>query len=118
MSSDDMGRAFGEFIRAQRRLAKLSQRELGRMSGLSDSYLSQMERGMFRPSAETMKALAQAFGIPPSMLFVQFGLLEDEDLDGTANDCTVEAAIQKDPRLSPEHKNALALMYRSLVGKD
>lgn len=115
MSNDEMARAFGAFVRAQRRLAQLSQRELGRMSGLSDSYLSQVERGMFRPSADTMKALAQAFGIRPALLYAQFGLLDAEN-DPSGAECTVEIAIQQDPRLNLEHKHALTLMYRSFVG--
>jgi transcriptional regulator with XRE-family HTH domain len=116
MSNDEMARAFGEFIRAQRRLANISQRQLGRLSGLSDSYLSQVERGLFRPSAETMKALAQAFGMHPSIMFAQFGLLDDDGADSAAVECTVESAIQRDARLSAEHKHALTLMYRSFVG--
>ena len=75
---DEVAAAFGEFIRAQRKLANLSQRTLGRMSGVSDSYLSQMERGMYRPSPEIMKSLAKAFNMSPSVLYAQFGLMDDE----------------------------------------
>ena len=117
MQNDEMARAFGEFIRAQRRLANISQRQLGRMSGLSDSYLSQVERGLFRPSATTIKALAQAFGIPTGVLYAQFGLLDENDPENSANECTVEVAIQRDPRLGNEHKRALQLMYRSFIGE-
>jgi transcriptional regulator with XRE-family HTH domain len=117
MANEEMARAFGEFIRAQRRLANLSQRQLGRMSGLSDSYLSQVERGMFNPSATTIKALARAFGIPTAVLYAQFGLLDEDEPDSTANECTVEIAIQRDPRLAGAHKQALRLMYRSFIGE-
>ena len=57
--------AFGDFVRAQRRLAQVSLRNLARMSGVSDSYLSQIERGNYRPSPQVVKALAQAFGLKP-----------------------------------------------------
>jgi transcriptional regulator with XRE-family HTH domain len=113
---DEMAQAFGEFIRAQRKFANISQRQLGRLSGVSDSYLSQMERGMYRPSPEIMKALAKAFGIAPSVLYTQFGLLDDEEGNGGAAD--VEDAIQRDSSLSTEHKQALLLMYRSLSTRE
>lgn len=117
MANEEMARAFGEFIQAQRRLANLSQRQLGRMSGLSDSYLSQVERGMFNPSASTIKALARAFGIPTAVLYAQFGLLDEDEPESTATECTVEIAIQRDPRLASAHKQALRLMYRSFIGE-
>jgi transcriptional regulator with XRE-family HTH domain len=109
---DEAAQAFGEFLRAQRKLANISQRQLGRMSGVSDSYLSQMERGLYRPSPEVMKSIAKAFGMLPSVLYAQFGLLDDEPETAAHG---VEASIQRDPRLSPEHKQALLVMYRSLV---
>lgn len=113
---DEMAQAFGEFIRAQRQLAKLSQRQLGRMSGVSDSYLSQMERGLYRPSPEIMKSLARVFGLPPSVLYAQFGLLDDEDVtEDSHRPPDVEGAIRRDPQLGAEQKDALLLMYRSLV---
>ena len=59
---EDQLAAFGEFVRAQRRLAQVSQRNLARMSGVSDSYLSQIERGNYRPSPQVVKALAQGYG--------------------------------------------------------
>jgi len=112
---NEMAQAFGEFIRAQRKLANISQRRLGHMSGISDSYLSQMERGLYRPSPEIMKSLAKAFGMAPSVLYAQFGLMDDEaEAGGTAPD--VEDAIKRDPRLTAERKQALLVMYHSLVG--
>jgi transcriptional regulator with XRE-family HTH domain len=110
--TDEAAQAFGEFLRAQRRLANISQRQLGRLSGVSDSYLSQMERGMYRPSPEVMKSIAKAFGMSPSVLYAQFGLLDDEPETESQG---VEVSIQRDRRLSPEAKQALLVMYRSLV---
>ena len=112
---DDQLQAFGEFVRAQRRLAQVSQRNLARMSGVSDSYLSQIERGNYRPSPQVVKALATAFGIEPKQLYTMLGFGDAED--GTAP-VSVEQAIQLDTRLEPAQKEALIKIYRSLVGKD
>jgi len=103
--------AFGAYIRAQRRLARISQRNLAQVTGVSDSYLSQVERGMYRPSAKVAKAIAEAFGLSPETLYRQLGLLDEESSDSTG----VEQAIRDDPRLLPEHKEALALMYRTFA---
>ena len=105
--------AFGDFVRSQRRLARISQRGLARMTGVSDSYLSQLERGMYRPSAHIAKALAEAFGLSPQTLYTQLGLLDDDEASGQG----VEHAINTDPRLGPQQKEALLLMYRSLVSR-
>src|SRR5215831_993555 len=96
--------AFGEFVRAQRRLAQVSQRNLARMAGVSDSYLSQIERGNYRPSPLVVKALAQAFGLKPKQLYTMLGFMDDEP---EATKPTVEQAIQLDPKLEPAQKDAL-----------
>ena len=79
MDDDDQLAAFGEFVRAQRRLAQVSQRNLARMSGVSDSYLSQIERGNYRPSPQVVKALAQAFGLEPKQLYTMLGFMDEQD---------------------------------------
>ena len=112
---DDQLQAFGEFVRAQRRLAQVSQRNLARMSGVSDSYLSQIERGNYRPSPQVVKALATAFGIEPKQLYTMLGFGDAED---SAAPVSVEQAIQLDTRLEAAQKEALIKIYRSLVGKD
>src|SRR5436853_5061089 len=71
--------AFGEFVRAQRQLAQVSQRNLARMSGVSDSYLSQIERGNYRPSPQVVKALATAFGLEPKQLYTMRGFMDHEE---------------------------------------
>jgi transcriptional regulator with XRE-family HTH domain len=83
------------------------------MAGVSDSYLSQLERGMYRPSAQVAKALAEAFGLSPQTLYTQLGLLDDDEVSQQG----VEHAIHTDPKLGPQQKEALLLMYRSLVGQ-
>jgi transcriptional regulator with XRE-family HTH domain len=107
--------AFGEFVRAQRRLAQVSQRNLARMAGVSDSYLSQLERGNYRPSPQVVKALAQAFGLKTEQLYAMLGFI-DEDKSHTA--MTVEQAIQLDERLAPAQKDTLIRVYRSFIGED
>lgn len=108
---DQMLAAFGEFVRAQRRLAQVSQRHLAKLSGVSDSYLSQIERGNYRPSPQVVKALAQAFGLEPQQLYTMLGFIDEGD-GGTPS---VEQAIQLDPRLDASQKEALMRIYRSFV---
>jgi transcriptional regulator with XRE-family HTH domain len=111
---EEMARAFGDFVLAQRKMARLSQRQLARESGVSDSYLSQMERGMYRPSPEVMKSLAQALGLSPYVFYAFFGLLDDDE-EARERSVDVEEAIGRDRRLTSDAKQALAAMYRALV---
>ena len=111
--NDEQLQAFGEFVRAQRRLAQVSQRNLARMSGVSDSYLSQIERGNYRPSPQVVKALATAFGLEPKQLYTMLGFMDEDSAAAT----TVEQAIQLDPRLEAAQKDALMRIYRSFVGE-
>ena len=106
--------AFGEFVRAQRQLAQVSQRNLARMSGVSDSYLSQIERGNYRPSPQVVKALALAFGLKPKQLYTMLGFMDHDAADAAP---TVEQAIQLDTRLEPSQKDALLRVYRSFLGE-
>ena len=106
--------AFGEFVKAQRRLAQVSQRNLARMSGVSDSYLSQIERGNYRPSPQVVKALAQAFGLKPEQLYTMLGFMDNEKDHSPP---TVEQAIQLDSKLEPAQKDALIRVYRSFLEK-
>ena len=113
-ADEDQLAAFGEFVRAQRRLAQVSQRNLARMSGVSDSYLSQIERGNYRPSPQVVKALAQAFGLEPKQLYTMLGFMNDEDAAGAPS---VEQAIQLDTKLDAAQKDALLRTYKSFVAK-
>jgi transcriptional regulator with XRE-family HTH domain len=113
-SDDSVLVAFGEFVKAQRRLAQVSQRNLARMSGVSDSYLSQIERGNYRPSPQVVKALAQAFGLKPEQLYTMLGFMDDEKDNSQP---TVEQAIQLDPKLEAAQKDALIRVYRSFLEK-
>ncbi len=111
---DAASKALGEFIRGQRRLARLSVRELAKLADISNPYLSQVERGIYRPSAEVLKALANALNISAETLYARIGLLEpnpDEDLAPS-----VEEAIRRDPRLNEEQKRTLIDVYRAFLG--
>ncbi|MDX1563628.1 MAG: helix-turn-helix transcriptional regulator [Gammaproteobacteria bacterium] len=112
---DDMLVAFGQFVRAQRKLAQVSQRNLAKMSGVSDSYLSQLERGNYMPSPQVVKSLARAFGLEPKQLYTMLGFI-DADESGTS--VGVEQAIQLDPRLEASQKETLLRVYRSFVGDE
>ena len=113
MGTDEAARAFGDFLPSQRRLANISQRQLARASGVSDSYLSQVERGLYRPSAEVLKALAHAFEMPVSTMFTQSGLMDTEPKHDASP--SIEAAIRHDTQLNAEQKSAMLAVYKAFV---
>ena len=84
----------GEFIRSQREVTQLSLRRLAELAGVSNPYLSQIERGLRRPSAEILQQIAKALRISAESLYVRAGIL---DPDGVADELTVREAIQRDP---------------------
>jgi transcriptional regulator with XRE-family HTH domain len=100
----------GEFIRAQRERANLSLRRLAEKSGISNPYLSQIERGIRKPSAEILKSLSRALEISSNTLYRRAGLI-DEELPPES----VFEAIDNDERLTGEHKKVLLDMYRALA---
>jgi transcriptional regulator with XRE-family HTH domain len=102
--------ALGDFIRSQRRLAKLSLRDLAERARVSNPYLSQIERGLHAPSVRVLSSIAAALGLSAETLLAQAGLLDDEAAPGTT-----EAAIRSDEALSDEQKGALLAVYRSYV---
>src|SRR5438093_6067964 len=87
----------GEFIRAQRALAQMSLRQLAEKAKVSNPYLSQIERGVYRPSAEVLKAIAEALNISAETLYARIGLV-DPDKEEKAP--SVEKAIRLDPKLT------------------
>jgi transcriptional regulator with XRE-family HTH domain len=104
--------ALGEVIRTQRKLAKLSLRELAHLSDLSNAYLSQLERGLHEPSIRVVKSLAAAFDLPAEVLLERAGLFEEDVNDGPKVD-QIETAIRADKRLTDTQKQALLGVYRS-----
>jgi transcriptional regulator with XRE-family HTH domain len=104
--------ALGEVIRTQRKLAKLSLRELAHLSDLSNAYLSQLERGMHEPSIRVVKSLAAAFDLPAEVLLERAGLFVEDTSDKPKAD-QIETAIRADRRLTDTQKHALLAVYRS-----
>jgi transcriptional regulator with XRE-family HTH domain len=107
-----MSEPLGDFIRAQRHLARLSLRQLSDLAEVSNAYLSQVERGLYTPSAHVMKSIAQALDLSAETLYARAGLL-DEEAEPPAQD--VEHAIRLDERLTGEQKEALIGVYRSFL---
>jgi transcriptional regulator with XRE-family HTH domain len=108
-SGDDAGRgALGAFIREQRREAELSMRKLAELAGVSNPYLSQIERGLRKPSAEILQQLARALSISAESLYVHAGIL-----DGPRGDVDVIGEIMRDPTLTPSQRSELVRTYRA-----
>src|SRR5258708_28908590 len=106
----DRWRELGEFIREQRGLERLSLRRLSDLAGISNPYLSQIERGLRKPSAEILQQIARALHISAETLYERAGLLEAHDGD---NPDTV-TVILRDPSLSDDARQTLIKAYRSL----
>lgn len=104
----------GEFIREQRQLAELSLRRLADLAGVSNPYLSQIERGLRKPSAEILQQLAKALEVSAETMYVQAGIL-DAAADGRSEDSGLEAAIRRAQELTEEQRRALIGVYRSYV---
>src|SRR5882762_9229066 len=98
----------GGFIRDQRRNARLSLRKLSELAGISNPYLSQIERGLRKPSAEILQAIARALRISAETLYVRAGILEDR---GEQPDLV--AAILSDPTIGERQKQVLVDIYRT-----
>ena len=91
----------------------MSVRGLAELAGVSNPYLSQIERGLRRPSAEILQQLAKALKISAETLYVRAGLLSDEDEARPS----VREAITADPLLTDDQKQALLNVYESYVGR-
>jgi transcriptional regulator with XRE-family HTH domain len=105
-------RSVGDFIRSQRELMSLSMRQLAEMAQVSNPYLSQIERGVYKPSAQVLKGIADALDMSAETLYREAGLLDDS-LERPV--LSVEDAIRVDPRLTQEGKQALIQVYQGLI---
>ncbi len=103
----------GEFIRNQREAASMSVRRLAEAANVSNPYLSQIERGLRRPSAEKLQQIAKALKISVETLYVRAGILPDDESEAIG----VREAIGSDKELTPEQKQALLNVYESFVSK-
>lgn len=101
----------GEFIRQQRENAQKSIRDLARSAGVSNPYLSQIERGIRKPSAEILQQIARALEISAETLYVRAGILEGTPPPTSS----VPEAIAQDQRLTAEQRQSLLSVYRSFV---
>ena len=127
--------ALGAFIRAQRRLADLSLREMATLTHVSNAYLSQVERGLHQPSVRILSAIAGALHVSPDALLAEAGLIPHAPVPapapvGERNDratdkgvgdddvCPTESAILADPRLTDEQRKAVLGVYRSFTSAE
>ena len=101
----------GEFIREQRERAEISIRKLAELADVSNPYLSQIERGLRKPSADVLQQVANALRISVETLYVRAGILPDVE----RRTSTVSEAIEHDPDLTPEQKSALLNVYESFL---
>lgn len=100
-------RELGEYIRTQRKGARLSLKAVSTVAGVSIPYLSQIERGLRKPSAEILQAIAKGLRISAETLYVQAGFLEDRPVTD------VVGAIMGDPAIAERHKRALVEIYNA-----
>ena len=105
----DRWRDLGEFIREQRSNNRLSLRSLSQLAGISNPYLSQIERGLRKPSAEILQQIAKALRIQAETLYVRAGILEERPTDHD-----LEREILRDPFLTEDQKQTLIKVYASL----
>jgi transcriptional regulator with XRE-family HTH domain len=108
--TDQLG-SLGEFIAGQRRAAQLSLRQLAAQAGISNPYLSQIERGLRKPSAEVLQQLAKALRVSAETLYVRAGILDPDDHPATS----VEMAVLADSAITERQKRVLVDVYTSFV---
>ncbi|MFC9248135.1 helix-turn-helix domain-containing protein [Streptomyces sp. NPDC057136] len=108
MASLNVG-SLGEYLREQRRTAQLSLRQLADAAGVSNPYLSQIERGLRKPSAEVLQQVAKALRISAETLYVRAGILDERERDALET----RAVILADPSINERQKNVLLQIYDS-----
>ncbi|WP_155058017.1 helix-turn-helix domain-containing protein [Streptomyces blattellae] len=109
MASLNVGN-LGEYLREQRRNAQLSLRQLADAAGVSNPYLSQIERGLRKPSAEVLQQVAKALRISAETLYVRAGIL---DAERDRDEVETRAVILADPTLNERQKQVLLQVYES-----
>jgi transcriptional regulator with XRE-family HTH domain len=101
-------KSIGDYIREQREQARISMRQLAQSAGVSNPYLSQIERGLRKPSADILQQIAKGLRISAEALYVQAGILEDRPAD-----TGVRSALLADAELSERQKQVLIEIYES-----
>lgn len=108
MASLNVGN-LGEYLREQRRTAQLSLRQLADAAGVSNPYLSQIERGLRKPSAEVLQQVAKALRISAETLYVRAGILDERERD----ELETRAVLLADPSINERQKSVLLQIYDS-----
>ncbi|MEV8589576.1 helix-turn-helix transcriptional regulator [Streptomyces sp. NPDC051180] len=108
MASLNVGN-LGEYLRDQRRTAQLSLRQLAEAAGVSNPYLSQIERGLRKPSAEVLQQVAKALRISAETLYVRAGILDEKERE----ELETRAVILADPSINERQKQVLLQIYDS-----
>ena len=107
MANSKVG-SLGDYIKEQRRFAQFTLRQLAELTGISNPYLSQIERGLRKPSAEVLQQIAKALRISAEALYVRAGILEARD-----GDRTVAEVLLSDPSITERQKRVLLDIYES-----
>ena len=105
----ERAQGLGDFLRDQRRGAQLTLRQLADEAGVSNPYLSQIERGLRKPSADVLQQLAKALRISAETLYIRAGILEPHEHDGES----VQVAVLSDPVLTERQRQVLLDIYNS-----
>ena len=113
MADGPRAERLGEIIRRQRELSELSMRQFADLAGISNPYLSQIERGLRAPSERVLDAIASALQVSADTLYEQAGVTAREEPETGA----LEQAIREDPRLTGRQRQALLEVYRSFTGR-
>jgi transcriptional regulator with XRE-family HTH domain len=113
MADPDMAPTLGEIIRRQRELGAMSMRQFAELVGISNPYLSQIERGLREPSDKVVEAIARNLDVSAEVLYRQAGLDPDA---GEEDEPAVRLAIRADPRLTARQRQALIEVYDAFVG--
>src|SRR3954471_1089126 len=106
--------SIGEYIRQQREQAKISMRQLAQNAGVSNPYLSQIERGLKKPSADILQQLAKGLRISAESLYVRAGILDEQD----DRQVETKAAILADPVLAERQKRVLLDIYDAFCAEN
>ena len=106
--------SLGDFIATQRRAAEMSLRQLADRAGISNPYVSQIERGLRKPSAEVLNQIATALSLSAESLYVRAGIIDPDESRPTS----VQRAVRSDPALTAAQKQALIAVYLAFVQPD
>ena len=108
---DKRASSLGEFIRRQRELSEVSMRQFAELAGISNPYLSQIERGLRAPSEQVLQSIADALQVSAETLYDEAGVPREKD-----GPSKVVQAIREDPRLTGRQRQALVEVYEAFVG--